>query len=240
MVPDDPIVLSLLLAQNSDLTELLIFGGIVLASLVGSLIKKSKEEQAGKKPPEKGRPVPPPDQRAMPTQPAGATPPERSAAPPVTLSADLPKPTTQHTQPVERSADWPAPAIEARTIDRPAPARRIPPPPPRIIARPSQPTQQQRPTARPTPPARRKSPEQAARRQPLREVDKPIAGDLPELELVAETETSAAEAAPSLAAGRLRELLREPESVRTAIILSEVLGPPVGIRDDHLRFPTGY
>ena len=42
---------------------------------------------------------------------------------------------------------------------------------------------------------------------------------------------------PSIASTPLRDLLRTPGAVRRAVVLREILGPPVALREPHVDHP---
>jgi len=207
-----------LAARDGDSSELIWIIAVLIISVVGAIAGKIKE-RAQKPPPRTPRPpVPRPSERAeQPLPPSRRVPPSPSAPPgrPMPRVPRQPAP-ARHQPPVVRAPE-PAPM--------PRSARPTPPKPPT----------QRRPVVRP--PATRPAPAPSVQEVPRRLVE--IGATLLE-----PTSTRAAHAlVDATTAAQVREGRRRRgtwglsrSTLRQAIVLKEVLGPPLALRRDEPSF----
>jgi hypothetical protein len=178
-----------LLLADTDAIQFIVYGVILLVTVLGGLLQKKKEEQKSSPP-------------ATPRAPA---PPQR---PPVRA-----RPPVQRPQPVPPPWDEPR-ALPTRTPRSAEPAR-------------TQPTQTvPRRTARP---AATPAPQPGV--MPAIAAQEPTTTAFREQELVRPASVKRPRRTTAYTAAQLQSLLDKPQGVQTAMVLSEILGPPVALRE---------
>lgn len=195
---------------DGDMSQLLIYGVILLISVLGGLLhRKKKPEDATKPEPPPARRVPIPPERRPPMRPR--MPAERESRPVTLEEVPIARPTPMRVPEAQPELLWP-PEIERRPeVTLPPPVEVVPAREP-VAARPA--------TLRPV--RRRTGPVEASAGGE---------GEIVEAVVVAAPKPVVAAERRAGVGGRVRALLKDRRSLEAALVLREVLGPPVGMRE---------
>jgi hypothetical protein len=226
-------VVPLLLADNGDVGQLILYGALILASIIGSVLQKAKKApQAKAPPPVLRRPSPPAPTPSEERFPMKAGPEARRPVNMREVPAQLPP------RPEPRPAVRPIPAdVPLRTPRRESPRPR------RDVGERSRGEPGGRPRPETVEPARRiqtgaglpgVTPRQEPLAQPVADSSEDSLVPVGALRRVASAapRTPPAEPMPTFTTTDVQRLLLRRKNLHAAIVLSEILAPPVTLRED--------
>jgi hypothetical protein len=203
----------MLLAAGTDFVQIAIYAAVLIAGLLGALLQKRERDQQhrGAEPPKppRGRPVPRAG-RVEPDEPLIILPPEHRPAPPLPPIPPGPAPPRQDRPEADTTRRTPRPAAaEPARVPRAQPVGERPTPQRTAAGRPARTVREERSPSRRTPPQPPSEPAVAEEARP-----------------------AGARRAAIPVEGLVRALLARRDGVAAAFVISEILAPPVSLREN--------